>query len=417
MPKFAEATIQPAATAPETKPHRRAVQEAAISHQAAPLAVQEERAAAQEVRRALQHQRHTLVELEAVIARGLDTFVEVGIALAEIRERQLYREQGFDRFEDYCRDRWQFSRQRAYQLMDASLVVALVSTIVDTEPANEAQARALVPVLRQQGEDAVQATWREVADQAADRGSPPTAAQIREVVQDRLHPLAPPGGPPTGASHPALRRRRDLAPGSYEILTSGMPPPCAAGDCPCQEPILDDYGGRSIERAVCTDMARLTRLRDEQRQRQEAVDAAVLARRERERAAIDTIEAAVERLQDWPGAREDGGGELARALAVIGAGLLRWCALDGEGAAVDWAIGHHARRGPREADEARALRIEQAGYSVPGRLTCERLAALTPLALTRLLLEVVLRRDLAAAQERGDWPPQLAGWYADGGRW
>jgi hypothetical protein len=403
-----EGQAPPVPTAPETKPRRRAVQAAALSHQAAPLAVQEERAAASQVRRALQHQGHTLVELEAVIARGLDTFVEVGAALAEIRERQLYRHQGFDRFEDYCRDRWQLGRSRAYQLMDASQVVSLMSTIVDTDgvplppPANEAQARELVPVLKQQGDAAAEATWREVTDQAAERGSPPTAAQIREVVAARLDP---PGRP--------LRRRSELAPGSYEILTANLPPPCAAGDCPCAEPILDDYDGREIERMACTDMARLTRLRDEARARLDAADAADAAerrRRGREAAAVDAIEATVDRLREDPRER-------SRALAVIGAGLLTWCAADGEGAAVDWAIGHHARRGPREADEARALRSEQAGYAFPGRMTCGRLAALPPLALLRLLLEVVLRRDLGAALESGEWPPQLAGWYVDGAQW
>lgn len=90
-------------------------------------------------------ERDRLVELEAVIARGLQTFVEVGAALLEIRESRLYRETHAS-FGAYLEDRWQMSRQRGYQLIDA----AEVSTVVDV--ASERQARELVPLLREAGD-------------------------------------------------------------------------------------------------------------------------------------------------------------------------------------------------------------------------------------------------------------------------
>ena len=72
-----------------------------------------------------------LTELERVIDRGLATFVEVGAALTEIREQRLYKlRDGYSSFEQYCKDRWGFNRQRASQLIQA----AAVSTIVDTSP-------------------------------------------------------------------------------------------------------------------------------------------------------------------------------------------------------------------------------------------------------------------------------------------
>lgn len=83
-----------------------------------------------------------LGDLEAVVARGQDVFVEVGNALAEIRDSKLYRAQ-YATFDDYCRMRWNFSRQRAYQLITAAAVVANVSTTVDILPGTERQARAL----------------------------------------------------------------------------------------------------------------------------------------------------------------------------------------------------------------------------------------------------------------------------------
>lgn len=84
-----------------------------------------------------------LVELEKIIEKGIRTFIEVGTALLEIKDRRLYREK-FKTFEIYCHDRWGFGAHRAYQLIDASVVVQELSTTVDILPANESQARPLV---------------------------------------------------------------------------------------------------------------------------------------------------------------------------------------------------------------------------------------------------------------------------------
>ena len=43
----------------------------------------------------------------------------------------------------YCRDRWDISRPRVYQLIEAVKVQDNLSTIVDIQPANESQTRPL----------------------------------------------------------------------------------------------------------------------------------------------------------------------------------------------------------------------------------------------------------------------------------
>lgn len=91
-----------------------------------------------------------LAELETVIERGLQTFIEVGSALMEIRNSRLYR-QTYATFEEYCQERWDLRKSRTYQLMDAAEVVENLksSTIVELFsgniplPVNEAQARPL----------------------------------------------------------------------------------------------------------------------------------------------------------------------------------------------------------------------------------------------------------------------------------
>lgn len=115
-----------------------------------------------------------LAELEKVIAKGRKTFVEVGRALAEIRDTRLYRRE-YSGFEEYCQKKWGWTRQRAYQLMDAAEVQ--MSTAVDIS--SERAARELGKAAPEQRAGVVQAI---VAS-----GKPVTAPEIRR------HLPPPPG--------------------------------------------------------------------------------------------------------------------------------------------------------------------------------------------------------------------------------
>src|ERR1041385_3786569 len=87
---------------------------------------------------------------EETIAKGWHTFVEVGKALAIIRDHRLYRTE-HSTFETYCRLKWQFGRAYAYRLITAAEVVACVSTIGDIPlPENEAQVRPLIGLTQEQ---------------------------------------------------------------------------------------------------------------------------------------------------------------------------------------------------------------------------------------------------------------------------
>jgi phage N-6-adenine-methyltransferase len=113
--------------------------------------------------------------LEAVIERGLEGFVEVGNALMAIRDGRLYRE-SHGTFEDYCRERWSFTRQRASQLVQA----ASVSNMLDSPPANARQATELAPLLHEP--EALRESWAEVRELHPE----PTAADVREVVRSKM---------------------------------------------------------------------------------------------------------------------------------------------------------------------------------------------------------------------------------------
>jgi hypothetical protein len=125
-----------------------------------------------------------LNDCETVIENGLQTFVEVGNALFEIRDSKLYR-QTHSTFEAYCRERWQMSRQRAHQLIDAAGVSKNLSTIVDKQPTHESQIRPLAGLEPEQQKEA----W-----QMATAIDPhPTAELVSKVVgtisvQDSIEP-------------------------------------------------------------------------------------------------------------------------------------------------------------------------------------------------------------------------------------
>jgi hypothetical protein len=75
------------------------------------------------------------------------TFLEVGTALAVIRDSKLYR-QTHKTFESYCQERWGWNRNRAYELMNAAETEKCIQ--LNTKPANESQARPLSKVPKEQ---------------------------------------------------------------------------------------------------------------------------------------------------------------------------------------------------------------------------------------------------------------------------
>jgi hypothetical protein len=86
-----------------------------------------------------------LVALEQTIEQGRKTFVEVGIALAEIRDSRLYRSD-FKTFEDYCREKWGWNRQHCNQLISGAAAVNSLPVGMDTIVSNQGQARELAKV-------------------------------------------------------------------------------------------------------------------------------------------------------------------------------------------------------------------------------------------------------------------------------
>lgn len=116
--------------------------------------------------------------LEEVIDYGLQTFVDVGEALMEIRDSRLYRDD-YSTFEGYCQDRWGLNRSHSYRLMDAAKVVGnLQMSPMGDIPRNERQARPLTKLEPEQQREA----WQTAVETAP--GGKVTASHVEEVVKD-----------------------------------------------------------------------------------------------------------------------------------------------------------------------------------------------------------------------------------------
>lgn len=115
-------------------------------------------------------------EIDAAIEDGARAFVRLGNALAQIRDERHYKEAGYTRFEDYTQEKWEFTRVRAYQLIDAARVYGYLVENFDKKqlPKGESAIRKLRHLSKEQCID----IWRI----ALERSPRPSRALITELV-------------------------------------------------------------------------------------------------------------------------------------------------------------------------------------------------------------------------------------------
>jgi hypothetical protein len=122
-----------------------------------------------------------LRECESVIEKGVATFMDVGRALAEIRDKKLYRD-SHKVFEDYVKERWGHGRAWAYQLIGASAAAQNVTDRIHSNPKapklptpNREQARALAKIPSEKQAEA----WEEATSNGKPTGAKVEAARQR----------------------------------------------------------------------------------------------------------------------------------------------------------------------------------------------------------------------------------------------
>ncbi|MFH2064954.1 MAG: hypothetical protein ABIK15_07140 [Pseudomonadota bacterium] len=126
-----------------------------------------------------EEEQSRLEELENIVHENFGAFVETGMALAEIRDKKLYREE-YVTFEAYCKAELEVSRSRAHRLIESATVVKNLLPIgqqigIGILPTNERQAR---PLTKLPPEDQVKA-WKEVLETCRK----PTAHAVERVAK------------------------------------------------------------------------------------------------------------------------------------------------------------------------------------------------------------------------------------------
>ncbi|HHP7231135.1 MAG TPA: hypothetical protein ACFCUY_09780 [Xenococcaceae cyanobacterium] len=117
------------------------------------------------------------LHLERKVERA---FYEAGMALMELRDRRLYRSTHAT-FEDYCRDRFDYTRRRPYQMIEAALIydnlIDKCAKILHILPTKEGQIQPLSQLELQEQPEA----WISAVEEAG--GKVPPGRIVKEVVQ------------------------------------------------------------------------------------------------------------------------------------------------------------------------------------------------------------------------------------------
>jgi hypothetical protein len=130
---------------------------------------------------------------EQAIEDGLKAYQTMGKALKAILDKRLYRND-YDTFDDYCTGRWNFSRTRAYQIMNAATGVEILSTNgVQNAPENERQMRSLMEF-----PEFMQPTILSISRAESERIGKPVSAKMIARVGEILIEAATTGHVDTG---------------------------------------------------------------------------------------------------------------------------------------------------------------------------------------------------------------------------
>jgi hypothetical protein len=129
----------------------------------------------------------TPARLSLAEARDLTEEVKADAAslwakLLTLYEGEAHIALGYSSWGDYYAEEFGESKRHGYRILEAARVVA---ELPSDQLVTESVAREIAPVLKDEGPEAVEEVWGEVVQE---HGPNPTAAQVRETVQERKDP-------------------------------------------------------------------------------------------------------------------------------------------------------------------------------------------------------------------------------------
>ena len=137
-------------------------------------------------------ERRKLKQLEEIIETGITSGIAMGAALTVVQDEKLYREE-YKTFESYVQTRWGIERRRAYQLIEAAKVKAILCKKLHKESdviTNESQLRELSDVPAESMQEVIE---KAVELAGEDRMTTKTITQAKaEVLEAKPDPKPEP---------------------------------------------------------------------------------------------------------------------------------------------------------------------------------------------------------------------------------
>lgn len=205
--------------------------------------------------------RQRLHQLEATIEQSVTSFRraqarhyrEVGPALEEIRDHELYLEEGYTSWLDYLDRRWEYSESHAYRFIDMGKVCAALAPLGDKALealTAESHARELLPALKEHGDDAVRRIWAKVTGDASQKVTAERIAKVRDGMGLGRRAELQRGTSPIGEVVDAeLVDAQDLAEGRQAVAFLDQ---ALTG----QKRLYDNLSGDLIQKALTADPGR-----------------------------------------------------------------------------------------------------------------------------------------------------------------
>lgn len=116
-----------------------------------------------------------LEQMEKTIITGIETFVSVGICLAEISKRKLYKLRGFSSFGEYCEAQFNISRSHGYR----QIAHAVTCQNIGENPACIPE-KVIRPLTKIDDPETAQKIWQEA--KAESRYEIPTSKEVEHKI-------------------------------------------------------------------------------------------------------------------------------------------------------------------------------------------------------------------------------------------
>ena len=121
--------------------------------------------------------KERLEELETTIRQGMESFMTVGTAICEIREKKLWRQRNYSSFEDYFKSEFKISKAHGYRLMNH----AKICKQLGVSP-SEVPEKVVRPLSAIKDESALRQVWK--AATADSNGDRPSGSIVKEKVKE-----------------------------------------------------------------------------------------------------------------------------------------------------------------------------------------------------------------------------------------